>query len=235
MPGLIWDERKYDAGLERGVFYLSSAWGVAWNGLTSVQETPSGGDEQVRFIDGVKTDSRLRRDEFSGTIEAFTYPDSFFDNVLVQRRQSRFGLSYRTKNEIHLVYNVLVGPGTINVQQLDTEPFRWAFSTQPIPIRDARSCAHLIVDVEKAYSWTVTALEDVLYGSDASAARLPSPDEVFEIFETNSILRVVDNGDGTATITGPDEAVEALDATTYRITWPSVIQLDAVTYEISSL
>lgn len=230
-----WDSRDYIAGLDRGVFYLDNIPGEPWNGLTSITEDLADTDEQVRYIDGVKTDSRRRRGDFSGTIEAFTYPDSFFDNVLVRRRPARFGLSYRTSNEIHLVYNVLIGPETITTQQLDTDVFRWTFSTLPISIPGARSCAHLIVDVDMAYASTISALEDILYGSDAVSARLPRPVEILEIFEQHSILRVVDNGDGTATITGPDEAIQALDSTTYQITWPSVIQLDAVTYKISSL
>jgi hypothetical protein len=235
MTRLIWDARDHDIGLERGVLYLPNASGVAWSGLTSVNETPSNSGEQTRYIDGVMTDSHRRRDDFSGVIEAFTYPDSFFDDVLTQRRQPQFGLSYRTQNEIHLVYNMLVAPSSFNYQQMDTQSFSWAFTTTPIPIPGARSCAHLIVNAAKAYSWTVSALEDILYGSDSVSSRLPLPLEVLDIFESNSILRVVDNGDGTATITGPDEAIQALDATTYQITWPSVIQLDPVTYKISSL
>jgi hypothetical protein len=66
-------------------------------------------------------------------------------------------------------------------------------------------------------------------------ARLPDPQEIFDIFEANSILRVVDNGDGTFTVTGPDDAITMLDDTTFEIDWPSVVVIDSNTYEISSL
>lgn len=235
MTRLSWDKRDYEAGLDRGVFYLKNATGEVWNGLTSVKESDSNTDEQVRYIDGVKTDSRRRRGEFAGTIEAFTYPDSFFENVLEQRRQQGFGLSYRTKDKIHLVYNILVGPTSFDAQQLDTQPFSWGFTTTAIPVPGARLSAHLVVDAGKAYSWTVAALEDVLYGSESGVARLPLPEEVLDIFEINSILRVIDNGDGTFTVTGPDEVIQMLDSTTFQIDWPSAVYIDAISYTLSSL
>jgi hypothetical protein len=79
------------------------------------------------------------------------------------------------------------------------------------------------------------ALEDVLYGTDDESPRLPSPEEVFEIFEENAILRIIDNGDGTWTAIGPDSAIEMLDSETFEITWPSAVYIDADTYTISSL
>jgi hypothetical protein len=81
--------------------------------------------------------------------------------------------------------------------------------------------AHLIVDPAVAYSWTITALEDVLYGSDSGPGRLPTPIEVFNLFEVNSILQVAEYSDGTFTVTGPDEAILMLDADTFEISWPS--------------
>jgi hypothetical protein len=49
---LLWDqvgEREYEAGVDRGVLYLPDATGeydrgFAWNGLTTVTESPSGAD-----------------------------------------------------------------------------------------------------------------------------------------------------------------------------------------------
>ena len=48
MPALVWDqvgERLYETGVDHGVLYIPDATGVyangvAWNGLTSVSETP---------------------------------------------------------------------------------------------------------------------------------------------------------------------------------------------------
>lgn len=57
--------------------------------------------------------------------------------------------------------------------------------------------SHFIIDTEVAYPETIAAFEKVLYGGDEAEARLPSPLEVFDIFEANSHFRVIDNGDGT--------------------------------------
>ena len=52
MSRLVWDkvgERFYETGLDRGVLYPmgtggTSDKGVAWNGLTAVNESPSGAE-----------------------------------------------------------------------------------------------------------------------------------------------------------------------------------------------
>jgi hypothetical protein len=66
-------------------------------------------------------------------------------------------------------------------------------------------------------------------------ARLPTPEELLGIFERTALLQVVDNGDGTFTVTGPDEAIQMLDPTTFQIAWPSAVYLDAESYSLSSL
>lgn len=224
MARLVWDGRNYDTGLDRGVLYPTASPGVPWNGLTSVQDSPSS-DIQVRYLDGVKTYRQLQT-TFAGTIEAFTYPEPL---------PKTFGMSYRVKDKIHIVYNVTLGPANINYRQLDTDPFSWSFSTKPVPVPGAKISSHLIVDGAKAYSWTLSALEDILYGSDANHPRLPLPDEVLNVFDINSILKVTDHGDGTFTVDGPDDVVIMLDATTFQITWPSAVYIDEDTYTISSL
>lgn len=231
---LTWDDRDYEAGLERGVFYAPNGLGEAWNGLTSVEES-SDEDEQTIYIDGVKSRRSRRLGEFSGTIEAFTYPPSFFEDVLTQRRQRGFGLSYRVKDKIHLVYNILVSPSSFNAQQDSVDPFSWNFTTMAVLVPGGRKSAHLVVDTAQAYSWTVAALEDVLYGSESSTPRLPLPKEVLDIFDVNSILKVTDNGDGSFTVEGPDDVIQMLDPTTFQITWPSAVYIDEDSYTLSSL
>ena len=237
---MIWDQiRCYETGLDRGVFYPPSGPGEAWNGLTSVKEDPSDSDEQVRYLDGVRTNRRRRLGYFSGTIEAYTYPESFYDDILIQRRPPSFGFSYRVMNsesyKIHLVYNTKISPATISHKQFEVDPFSWDFTSLPIQVLEERRSAHLIVDAAKAYSSTMEDLEAVLYGSDTDIPHLPLPEELLAIFESNAILRITDNGDGTWTATGPDEAIVMLDATTFEIAWPSAIYIDTVSYTISSL
>lgn len=239
MSKLTWNQRNYEAGLDRGVLYPTSGIGEAWNGLVSVTETPSGSDGKPLYVDGVRVAQHRTREYFSGNIGAFTYPDSFYEDVLTQKRPQRFGLSYRVgagkNHKIHLVYNVLVAPSSFDNHMVEAQPFNWSFTTIPVEAPEGLHGAHLIVDTAFAYPSTIADLEDILYGTEESLPRLPLPDEVLEIFEENSILRVIDNGDGTFTVIGPDEAVVMLDADSWEITWPSAVYIDAFSYTLSSL
>lgn len=232
---LTWDTRgSYDSGLDRGVLYYPGRPGEAWNGLVSLTETEQDSLTRPLYLDGFRVISRQKDGQFSGVIAAFTYPDAFND-LLVSRRPVPFGLAYRSANRIHILYNVLISPTPTVRAQTEVETFNWGFSTKPLEMPEGRRSAQLIVDCGTAYSWTVEALEGVLYGTDAAAPRLPTPQEVMDIFEENSILQVIDHGDGSFTVMGPDEAIQMLDATTFQITWPSAEYLDAETYTIHSL
>lgn len=239
MTRLIWGlTREYQIGLERGVLYPNDGPGEAWNGLVSIEENPDG-DVLIRYIDGQKLELRRDQGSFNGRINAYTFPDSFYENVLRQARPRSFGLSYRVgppeNQKIHLVYNVLVVPSAYSYEQVEPDLFRWSFTSLPVPVPEAERSAHLVVDTATAYSSTLSDLESILYGSESASARLPSPAEVVDIFEQNAILRVTNHGDGTFTIDGPDSAVTMVDSTTFQVDWPSVIVHDADNYQISSL
>ena len=240
MTKLTWDgDRECHQGVDRGVLYPTTGPGEAWNGLTSVTESPLESQVKSRYIDGVKVSASQPKGEFSGTIEAFTYPSSFYADVLLQKRAPRFGFSYRVmiedSYEIHIVYNATTSPSRRQYQQRETSAFSWNFTTIPIDVPGAKKAAHLIVSASVAYSWTVQAIEDILYGTETTDPRLPTPQEIWDVVEENSILLVVDHGDGTFTITGPDDAITDLGSNTFEVTWPSVINIDADTYQISSL
>lgn len=137
--------------------------------------------------------------------------------------------------QIHLVYNARFSPGEIAHKQSDVDLIPWDFTTLAISVQGVEMSAHLIVDTGVAYPSTVEAFEDVLYGTDSFSSRMPTPSEVLEIFEEHSLLRVIDDGDGTYTVIGPDSAITMLDSTTYEITWPSAVWIDSDYYTISSL
>lgn len=222
-------------GLERGVFYPLSGPGVAWNGLISITESLAEADVKARYIDGVKMNQRRSQGFFAGTIEAYTYPDSFHDDILTQRRPRSFGLSYRDRTRVHLVYNALISPGGHSYKHSEVDPFSWDFTAKPVTVPGAGRSAHIIIETATAYSWTLAALEDVLYGSESTDAHLPLPEEVFQIFEDNSILQIIDHGDGSWTAIGPDDVVQMLDETSFQISWPSAVYIDADSYTIHSL
>lgn len=242
MTKLVWEKTdlsRYETGLDQGVYYPKNGSGEVWNGLISVEESPSNSDEKVCYIDGVKVRSRRGLGEFTGLIEAFTYPPSFGDHLVMHQRQNVFDLSYRVMTEgsykIHLVYNVLASPSNASYKHDEVSPFSWNFTTRPLVIPGLKLSAHLVIDTAKAYPQTVAALEALIYGSALVSPYMPTPEEVFTVFEENSILRVIDNGDGSFTVTGPDSAILMIDATTFEVTWDSAIMIDAVSYTLSSL
>jgi len=240
MTKLTWEaERLYEQGIDRGVLYPKVGPGEAWNGLTAVNEQVIESTSRFYYVDGIKVYMDRRPGEFSGTIEAFTYPDSFYEEVLTQKRAQGFGLSYRVSGgesyRIHIVYNVVTSPSNRDYDQKDPTTFSWAFTTTPVDTPLARKSAHFIIDTRLAYSWTVSDLEDILYGTDSTEPRLPTPQEIWDIVEVNSLLIVTDYGDGTFNITGPDDAITDLGSDTFNVDWPSVVILDVNNYRISSL
>lgn len=242
MARLIWGAtpREADTGLDRGVLYPANGPGVPWNGLISVTENPPDSKGGFRYIDGVRVRARRTAESFSAVIEALSYPDELYRDPFMGSRIGPFGLSYRVQttnaHKIHLVYNAQTIPAAREyLQEQSLSPYLWAIDTKPVPVPEGRPSAHLVVDTAKAHASVVEALEYILYGSDEQPARLPTPAEVVDIFEENAILRVTDHGDGTFTVTGPDEAIVMLDLTTFQITWDSALIVDENSYTISSL
>lgn len=248
------DVRLFEIGVDRGVLYPDQGRGVPWNGLIAVDEAPSGSDVVENYLDGQKFATHRKVESFEATIEAYHYPvefepyDGHFSFRSSQRRR-QFGFSYRTlvgnaelgqnySYKIHLVYNALAAPSSRDYQSLSDSsemiPFSWNISTIPIKMGDVSS-AHLIIDPRYAYPWVIEDLEKLLYGSNENEPYLPPPSEILELFEDASILRITDHGDGSWTAEGPDEAIQMLNPTTFEITWPSAVYIDAVTYRISSL
>lgn len=261
MPRLTWGasgERYYETGIDRGVLYPNGDPGVAWNGLTSVVEHPSGGSQRAYYLDGMKYLNLSEPEEFEATINAFTYPAEFgpcdgtsrvhSGMFATQQPRKTFGLSYRTKvgnelNEdlgykIHIVYNALAAPSQRSYQTLgksSATDFSWDITTKPAMMSGYKQTAHLELDTRLANPGAISEIEDILYGTEAYAPRLPTLAELIVVFDAYAILSVTDNGDGSFTVTGPDSAIVMLDSTTFEITWPSAVYIDSESYNISSL
>lgn len=255
MTRIVWDDRRFEAGVDRGVLYPGSGPGVPWNGITKIEEKPEDNSEMIIFVDGKRIVVELSAGSYAAELSAVTYPtqferyDGYSDHFSSQNRDF-FNLSYRTLigndleglslgYKIHLVYNILATPSDHPHSSLNAESsmdiFTWSLSTVPVHVPYFKPSAHFVIDTTKAYPAAVSDLEDFLYGSDLTNPTFPTFDQLFDIFEEHAILKIIDHGDGTWTAIGPDEAIQMLDATTFEITWPSAIFLDADSYKISSL
>lgn len=261
MARLDWNtpgSRFYEAGVDRGVLYVDGYPGVPWNGLTSVNESPSGGDPKPFYIDGVKYLAIPSPEEFQGTITAFTYPDEFaecngMDQIrsglfLTHQRRKSFSLSYRTMigndlddstgYKLHIIYNALASPsersnGTLT-EQSDPDDFSWQISCKPPAMAGYRPTSHVVLDTRTTDPSVISAVEDILYGTDEDQSRLPSLNDLVAAYDTISTLTIVDNGDGTWTATAPFDVIRMLDDETFEITAPTAIFIDESTYTISS-
>jgi hypothetical protein len=263
---LTWDnigERFYEAGTDRGVLYIDGV-GYAWNGLVSVDQSPSGGDPESFYLDGIPYVTASAPEEFKGSIEAYTFPQEFATCdgseeiaqglYIGQQARKPFSFSYRTLvgndvdeldhgYKIHIIYEAMAGPSkqknTTLGDKTDPSTFVWDIITRALKFEDpafgVKYGAHLTLDSREVYPWAMQAVEDVLYGTDTEAPRLPSPSELLALFIDNALLKITDNGDGTWTAEGPDSIISMLDSTKFQIDWPSAVMIDAVSYKISSL
>lgn len=211
MAMLVWDktgEHLYETGIDRGVLYVqeSGAYptGVAWNGLISVSESPSGAEANAVYADNIKYLSLMSAEEFGATIEAYTYPDEFMEcdgsatlvtGVTVgQQSRKTFGMCYRTKlgndvdldehgYKIHIIYGATASPSEKGYQTISDSPeaitFSWEVSTVPVNVTGMKPTASLVIDSTKADAAKLQALEKILYGGDdGDGPRLPLPDEI---------------------------------------------------------
>lgn len=214
MTRLLWDQvgaRLYETGVDQGVLYLPTAGvydvGYAWNGLTTVTETPSGAEASAQYADNIMYLNLLSAEMFGGTIEAFTYPDAFaqcdgtsVQNVgvsVMQQTRRAFGLSYRTRlgndvlaadygYKLHLIYGAMAAPSEKAYATINDSPealaFSWEITTTPVAVTGLKPTSLLVVDSTKMTPANLTALEDALYGTAGTSPRLPLPDEVIAMF-----------------------------------------------------
>lgn len=209
---MVWDqvgERLYETGTDHGVLYVydtaksTYGKGVPWNGLTGVDEKPSGAEANNKYADNIKYLVLRSAEDFGATITAFTYPDEFeqcdgsaepADGVFIgQQERKMFGFSYRTKigNDtngdahgyiLHLVYGATASPSQRSYKTVNESPepieFSWEIATTPVVVTGYRPTAHIRINSLNADATKLAALEAILYGDTSTDPTLPMPDTV---------------------------------------------------------
>lgn len=240
MSRLTWGNgpHLYEGGVDRGVLY-SDGVGIAWNGLISVEEKDSGTINGDFYLDGVRRSITQETGDFEATINAYIYPEEFdqYDEYTGGDINKRFGMSYRTSNELHIVYNALARPSNKQWKTIEGVPdpsvFVWDLYSSAISIPGARPGSHLAIDPLK-YPSVTTQVEDILYGTDTTDPRLPTPSEVIDLFEAMTVLKVKFLGDGRWSITGPDDMLAIGSSGTVTVTSPTAFDLSEGRVEASS-
>lgn len=204
MSRLTWDDtgkRLYETGTKMGVLYPQSEdgtypKGVAWNGLMSVSESPSGAEASALYANDAKYLELYSNEEFGFTISAYTYPEEFAacdgsaelaskSGVYVgQQPRKVFGLTYRTVvgndvkgsdygYKLHLVYGAKASPSEKGYSSINDSPeaveFSWECTTTPINIEGFNPAAHIEIDSTKIAPEKLKKIEDALYGTNADS------------------------------------------------------------------
>lgn len=185
--------------------------GVSWSGLTNVTQTPSGAEATALHADNIKYLNLMSEEDFSAKIEAYYYPDEFEEcdgsKELVpgvsagQQPRKSFGFSYQTiigndtkRNaygyKIHLIYGCTAKPSERSNATVNESPeavtLSWELSTvaAEIAMDGFKPSAKITIDSTKVDPAKLKELEDILYGTAAAEASLPTPDAVAALIGT---------------------------------------------------
>lgn len=215
MSALKWDqdgERLYETGVDQVVLYLKDSNGdykngVAWNGVSQIQESPSGADPTDIYADNIKYLSIRAAEKFGATIECYTYPDEWeqcdgsaepTDGITIgQQTRKPFGLSYRTLigndtemndhgYKYHLIYNATASPSDRSYSTVNDSPeaasFSYEIETTPVPVTGYKPTSRLVIDSTKVDPDKLASFLEILHGSLSANAELPAPDDVISHF-----------------------------------------------------
>ena len=217
---LVWDEtgkKLFETGVSNVALYPQDTTGVygagvAWNGVTTISESPSGAEATTLWANNGKYLNLYSVEEYASSIEAYTYPDEFAEcdgsaeiakgvSIGQQTRKS-FGLAYKTLigsdtdgndhgYKLHLVYGCKAAPSERSHATVNDSPealsFSWEISTTPVSVTGHKPTASVEIDSTKVNAEKLAAFEKILFGSAEAAARLPLPDEVAELFTDSGV------------------------------------------------
>lgn len=202
---LTWDTegtRFYENGVSQValfVYDLTKNWygdGVAWNGCTSISDSPEGADANDLWADNTKYGTLRSAEKVNGTIEAYTYPPEFeaCDGIVTPvpgmklRQQSRksFALCYKTEVgsdtdpdagfKLHFLYGLTASPSSKQWDTINDSPdavtFSWDFESTPTNVSlggvDYKPVSAIDIDSRDIEDETkLTALLNKVYGTAA--------------------------------------------------------------------
>lgn len=202
-----WDEngqREFETGVDHGILYPidsngTYSQGYGWNGLTSVSESPEGGEPTALYADNIKYLEMMSNEEWKGTIEAYMYPDAFEECdgsaspvagvSFGQQARKKFALVYRTRKgndvdgdahgyKLHIVYNLMASPSEKTYETVNDSPdaitFSWSVSSTPIPVDGYRPVSTIVIDSTKIATAKLAALLSILEGTDPTTGDNPT-------------------------------------------------------------
>ena len=210
MAVLTWDqtgEKLYETGVQKGVLYPMDGAvygkGVAWNGLTAVNETPSGAESTKLYADDIKYLDIRSAEEFGATIEAYSSPEEFdacdgtaslADGVNIgQQNRKGFGFCYRSTigndteynnygYKLHIIYGLTASPSERSYSTVNDSPeaatLSWEVSSTPVNVAGFKPTSIVTIDSKKIKAEALKESEDALYGTMSEEPKILLPDEI---------------------------------------------------------
>lgn len=210
MAVLTWNvtgEKNFETGIEKGALYIDGMDPQIWPGLISVTNTPEGGEVSPTYFDGIKYQDTISRQEFKATIKTYYVPYEFnrclgirqVDHEglnVTQQSLEFFNLAYQTiigndtegpnkGYKIHLIYNAIPTVSDNNFQTISNNisPNIISINISTVqPILDSKPVSsYWVIDSTKHTPQALSDLKDILYGTQTSFARFPTPIELLTI------------------------------------------------------
>lgn len=210
MAVLTWDqtgEKLYETGVQKGVLYPMDGAvygkGVAWNGLTAVNETPSGAESTKLYADDIKYLDIRSAEEFGATIEAYSSPEEFdaCDGTaelaggvnIGQQNRKGFGFCYRSTigndteynnygYKLHIIYGLTASPSERSYSTVNDSPeaatLSWEVSSTPVNVAGFKPTSIVTINSKKINAEALKEIEDALYGTAEAEAKILLPDEI---------------------------------------------------------
>ena len=203
-------EKFYELGVSKCVLFVMDndtnnyKDGVAWNGISSISETPEGADKTDLYADNIKYASFRALETFGGTIEAYTYPDEFEEcdgsvspkkglNIGQQGRKT-FALAYKTQvgsdtdseasaYKLHIIYGCTCSPSERSYETINDSPeaitFSWEFDSTPVPVEGYKDTSVITLDSRATEQATaLKTIEDMIY----ETGKLPMPADILKAY-----------------------------------------------------
>lgn len=210
MAVLTWDqtgEKLYETGVQKGVLYPMDGAvygkGVAWNGLTAVNETPSGAESTKLYADDIKYLDIRSAEEFGATIEAYSSPEEFdaCDGTaelaagvnIGQQNRKGFGFCYRSTigndteynnygYKLHIIYGLTASPSERSYSTVNDSPeaatLSWEVSSTPVNVAGFKPTSIITINSKKINPAALKEIEDALYGTESVEPKILLPDEI---------------------------------------------------------
>lgn len=230
-------------GVDRGFIFFDQQPGTPWIGITALEEQEDGYRLEEYYVDGKKVGHRHIAGNYTAAVASYDDPfgDAIFEDQL-------FGITYRETfmmgaeehYRLHIVHAVSIvkesfSRATVNATATP-DTHKWTMASIDIPLSDEVNGSHLILDSTEIYPWVLRDIEAILYGYPDGGARIPSIDEIYDVFATMNLV-IIDHGDGTWSAVGHDVMVAMLDPTEFMISSPTVemVEGEQYTYDVESL